>query len=152
MLLLLRLLLTAVIIFLLALWLPGITITGYGAAILVAIVLSLLRLVVRPVLIILTLPITILTLGLFLLFINAFMVILASYLVSGFAVANIWRAVIASRMHSFIKSVIMIDSFILLLYINIENQFFQQKENNLKLENIYQNMADSHGEPKQFKN
>src|SRR5690625_7092152 len=76
MLLLLRLLLTAVIIFLLALWLPGITITGYGAAILVAIVLSLLRLVVRPVLIILTLPITILTLGLFLLFINAFMVIL----------------------------------------------------------------------------
>jgi len=109
MLLLLRLLLTAVIIFLLALWLPGITITGYGAAILVAIVLSLLRLVVRPVLIILTLPITILTLGLFLLFINAFMVILASYLVSGFAVANIWWALLFSLMLSFIQSLLMKD-------------------------------------------
>lgn len=109
MLLLLRLLLTAVIVFLLAMWLPGITVTSYGSAILVAIVLGILRLVVRPVLIILTLPITILTLGLFLLFINAFMVILASYFVPGFTVASIWWAILFSLLLSFIQSLLMKD-------------------------------------------
>jgi|SRR5699024_1019838 len=107
MLLLIRLLLTAAIIFLLALWLPGISITGYWAAVLVALVLSLLRIVVRPILIILTLPITILTLGLFLLFINAFIIMLASYLVPGFGVANVWWALLFSLLLSFIQSVLI---------------------------------------------
>lgn len=109
MLLLIRLLLTAAIIFLLALWLPGITVTGYGAAILVAIVLALLRMVVRPILILLTLPITILTLGLFLLFINGFIVILAGYLVPGFGVANIWWALLFSILLSLIQSLLIRD-------------------------------------------
>lgn len=109
MLLLMRLLLTAAIVFLLALWLPGITVTGYGAAILVAMVLALLRMVVRPILILLTLPITILTFGLFLLFINGFIVILASYLIPGFGVESIWWALLFSIMLSLIESLLIRD-------------------------------------------
>lgn len=109
MLLLMRLLLTAAIVFLLALWLPGITVTGYGAAILVAMVLALLRMVVRPILILLTLPITILTFGLFLLFINGFIVILASYLIPGFGVESIWWALLFSILLSLIESLLIRD-------------------------------------------
>lgn len=70
---------------------PGITITFIGALI-AAVVLGALNLLIRPILFILTLPITILTLGLFSLIINALLVMLAALLVPGFSVASFWAA------------------------------------------------------------
>lgn len=70
---------------------PGITITPISALI-AAVVLGALNLFIRPILLVLTLPITILTLGLFSLVINALLVMLASYLVPGFLVADFLTA------------------------------------------------------------
>ena len=67
-----KLLLTAVAVFLLAKLLGGVIVDGYGSAIIVAIILAVLNLFVKPILVIFTLPITILTLGLFLLVVNFF--------------------------------------------------------------------------------
>ena len=70
---------------------PGVTITLVGALI-AAVVLGALNLLIRPILLILTLPITVVTLGLFSLVINALLVMLAAVLVPGFSVAGFWTA------------------------------------------------------------
>ena len=85
--------------------LPGIDVASYGSAIWVAIALGLIRVIVKPVMVILTLPITIVTLGLFLLVINALVVMLADYFVSGFSVANFWYALLFSVLLSFLESI-----------------------------------------------
>lgn len=66
--------------------LPGVHVDGIFAAFVLAVVLGAINLVLRPVLVMLTLPITIITLGLFVLVINALLVLLASYIVPGFIV------------------------------------------------------------------
>lgn len=104
--LILRLLLTALAVVLLAKLLPGITVTGYLSAIIVAVVLALLKLIVRPVLVILTLPITVLTLGLFLLVINAVIILLADAFIDGFAVSGFWIALVFSILLSIIQSIL----------------------------------------------
>lgn len=104
--LILRLLLTALAVVILSYVLPGVTVEGYFSAILVAVVLALLRLTVKPIIILLTLPVTIVTLGLFLLFINAFIILLADYFVSGFSVASIWWALLFSLLLSFLQSML----------------------------------------------
>ncbi|MDE2058046.1 MAG: phage holin family protein, partial [Patescibacteria group bacterium] len=71
--------------------LPGVSVTLTGAVVL-AIVLGALNIFIRPLLIVLTLPITLLTLGLFTIVINAFLVWLAALIVPGFSVANFWWA------------------------------------------------------------
>jgi len=79
-----RLLVTAVIAYGLSMLLkPHIVIDSYSTALVFVIVLAILNAIVKPLLVILTLPITILTLGIFLLIINVFMVILADKFVSG---------------------------------------------------------------------
>ncbi len=103
--LLLRILLTAVAIVILDAILPGVTVASYTTAIIVAIVLGLLNFIVKPILIILTLPVTILTLGLFLLIINAIIILLADSLVGGFEVGNIWWALLFSLLLSFLQSI-----------------------------------------------
>ncbi|MCL2143994.1 MAG: phage holin family protein [Endomicrobia bacterium] len=70
----------------------GISIPSWEILIAVVIVISLLNAILKPVLIVITLPINILTLGLFMLFINAFMMYLASKLVNGFHVEDFWSA------------------------------------------------------------
>lgn len=76
---------------LLSAWLvPGAYISGLGAALIAAVVLGAVNAVIRPILIILTLPINILTLGLFTLVINTLMISLTASLLSGFSVANFW--------------------------------------------------------------
>lgn len=70
---------------------PGVTVT-LGGAFVAAVVLGALNLFIRPILIVLTLPISILTLGFFSLVINAFLVMLVSYLVPGFLVIGFWNA------------------------------------------------------------
>jgi putative membrane protein len=87
-----RILVVAAIAYGLANLIPGVYINTYGTAVLVAIVLSLLNFFIKPILIILTLPITILTLGLFLLVINTLIVMLDSKFVHGFKVDGFWPA------------------------------------------------------------
>jgi putative membrane protein len=70
---------------------PGVTVTLMGALV-AAVVLGALNLFIRPILLLLTLPITIITLGVFSLVINAFLVMLASWFVPGFYVAGFWTA------------------------------------------------------------
>jgi putative membrane protein len=101
-----KILLTAVAVLILAYVLPGVTVASYVSAIIVAVVLGLLRLIVKPILVVLTFPITIVTLGLFLLVINAFIIIMADYFIDGFSVKNFWWALIFSLLLSFLQSVL----------------------------------------------
>ena len=100
-----KMLLSALAVILLAYLLPGVQVAGIGSAIIVAIVLALLNLIVRPILVVLTLPVTIITLGLFLLVINALMILLADKLLDGFSVSGFWIALLFSILLSFLQSV-----------------------------------------------
>ncbi len=104
--LIIRLLLNALAVFILAYLLNGVSVDGYTGAIIVAIVLSILNLLVKPVLVILTLPVTILTLGLFLLVINALIILLADKLIDGFGVSSFWTAVLFSILLSILQSIL----------------------------------------------
>jgi len=72
--------------------LKGVKVDNVTTAVVVAIVLGLVNTFIKPILVLLTFPITILTLGLFLLVINALMILLTAHLVSGFRVESIWWA------------------------------------------------------------
>jgi len=102
----LRILLSALAVIVLAKVLPGIGVDTYTTAIIVAVVLSLLNFIVKPILIILTLPVTILTFGLFLLIINAIIILLADNLIAGFTVDSIWWALLFSLLLSFLQSIL----------------------------------------------
>ena len=104
--LILRILLSAVAVVILSHILPGVSVDSFTTAIIVAIVLSLLNFIVKPILVLFTLPITILTLGLFLLVINAIIIIIADNVISGFEVSSIWWAIIFSLLLSFLQSVL----------------------------------------------
>ena len=100
---LLRLILTTLAILLVTNIYGGIQVDSVTTAIIAAVVLGLINMIVRPVIVLLTLPISMLTLGLFLLVINAGMLSLAAWLVNGFEVGGFWDALIAS----FIISVVV---------------------------------------------
>ncbi|MEN8886383.1 MAG: phage holin family protein [Winogradskyella sp.] len=104
--LIMRLLINALAVFILAHLLDGVTVNGYTGAIIVALVLSILNILVKPILIILTLPVTILTLGLFLLVINALIIGLADRLIDGFEVSSFWTAILFSVLLSLLQSVL----------------------------------------------
>ncbi|HEX2608207.1 MAG TPA: phage holin family protein [Flavisolibacter sp.] len=91
-----KVLITAVAAFLAAKLLPGVAIKDLQTTVIVALVLALLNTFIKPILVILTIPITILTLGLFLLVINALMVKWASSLVDGFTVDGWFSALLFS--------------------------------------------------------
>lgn len=90
--LLLRWLLSATTLMVLAYYLPGITVTGFYSALIAALILGLINALVRPLALLLTLPVNILTLGLFTFVINALMFWLAASIVKGFYVAGFWPA------------------------------------------------------------
>ena len=104
--LILRLLLTAAAVLLLSKILSGVYVEDYLTAIWVAIVLGLLNFIVRPILIVLTLPVTLITFGLFLLVINALVILLASNLVDGFSVASVWWAILFSILLSIFQAIL----------------------------------------------
>ncbi len=104
--LIIRLLLNALAVFVLAHILNGVSVDGYVGALIVAVVLAILNILVKPVLVILTLPVTIMTLGLFLLVINALIILLAGKLVDGFAVDGIWTAILFSILLSILESIL----------------------------------------------
>jgi putative membrane protein len=79
---------------------PSIQIASFGTALIAALLLGLINAIVRPLLLILTLPVTLLTLGLFIFVINGLMFWLASSLIGGFAVGGFWPAVFGSMLYS----------------------------------------------------
>lgn len=83
---------------------PGIEVTGFGVALVAALLLGLVNIFIRPLLVILTLPATIMTLGFFLLIINALLLTFVAWLVSGFAVAGFWSALIGSIFISIVST------------------------------------------------
>jgi putative membrane protein len=102
-----RLLVTALVAYILSMILkPHIVIDSYSTALIFVIVLGLLNAIIKPILVILTLPITILTLGIFLLIINVCMILLAGKFVSGIHIAGFWWAFIFGVLLSFISSAI----------------------------------------------
>lgn len=103
--LIIRLLVTAIIVVLLAYILPGVGVDSFLSAIIVAVVLALLNLIVKPILVLFTLPVTILTLGLFLLVINALIILLCDYLIGGFSVDGFWYALLFSVLLSIVQSI-----------------------------------------------
>jgi putative membrane protein len=99
-----RFLLNGLAVFLTAYLLPGVDVDGYSSALIVALVISLANILVKPILVILTIPITIITFGLFLLVINALIILLADYLVDGFSVDTFWWALLFSLIMSVFNS------------------------------------------------
>ena len=81
-------------------------VTGFGSALIAAVVLGLLNVLVKPVLILLTLPVTIVTLGLFLFVINALVFWFVGSILSGFRVEGFWWAVIGAILYSVISSLL----------------------------------------------
>lgn len=102
----LKILLSAVAVFVLANVLPGIGISSYTSAVIVAVVLGFLNNLIKPILIFLTIPITIVTLGFFLLVINAAMVMLADYFIGGFSVSGWFWALVFSVLLSISQSIL----------------------------------------------
>lgn len=100
----LKILITTVNAFLLAYVVPGIKFDNIFTALIVAIVLGFLDAVVKPLLIVLTLPVTLLTLGLFLFVINAVITLIAGEIVPGFKVDGFWHAFLFSLLLSFFNS------------------------------------------------
>ena len=82
---------------------PAVKLSGFGTALLVALVLGLLNIFIRPLLFVLTLPITLLTLGLFTFVINGLMFWLAARLIDGFAITNFGWAILAAVVYSLIS-------------------------------------------------
>ena len=97
---------TAISLLITAWIVPGLTITSVGAAAIGAIILGLVNAIIKPVLILLTLPLTILTFGLFLLLVNAFTLGLVGYLTPGFSVNGFFPAILGAIVLSFVSGII----------------------------------------------
>ena len=103
--LLIKILITSGLVLLIANFMPGVHVAGFTTALIVAIVLGLLNIFIKPILVILTLPVTIITLGLFLLVINALMILLCTKIVGGFSIDTFWTALIFSIILSVLQSI-----------------------------------------------
>lgn len=103
--LLVKWLITSIAIFLVGSFLPGIHVADYMTALWAALALGILNAIIRPILLILTLPINLITLGLFTFVLNGLMFLLAARFVSGFQVDGFWWAVFGALLVSTISTV-----------------------------------------------
>jgi len=103
--LIIRIFVTAVLVMLISHFMRGVHVASFTTSIIVAIVLGLLNIFIKPILILLTLPVTLVTFGLFLLVINALMILLCTEIVGGFAVDGFWTAVFFSIILSILQSI-----------------------------------------------
>ncbi|MFT3793471.1 phage holin family protein [Flavobacterium sp.] len=103
--LLIRILVTAVLVMIIAYFMPGVVVDSFKTSVIVAIVLGLLNVFIKPLLVLFTLPVTIFTFGLFLLVINAIIIMLCTEIVTGFEVKTFWTALIFSIILSISQSV-----------------------------------------------
>jgi len=99
-----RLLLSSLAVIITAYLLPGVEVASFTSALIIAALLGLLNVTVKPLLVLLTIPFTILTLGLFLLVINAVMILLADSIIPGFDVDGFWWALAFSLILSILTS------------------------------------------------
>jgi len=104
--LIIKLLLSAIIVFVLSYLVPGVTITSLTRSLMVAVVLSLLNTFLKPILVFLTIPVTLFTLGLFLLVINAIIILICDYFIDEFRVDGFLTALIFSVLLSISQSVL----------------------------------------------
>ena len=102
-----RLLVTGLVAFGLSHWLKGVQIDGFSTAVFFALILAVMNALVKPLLVILTLPITVLTLGLFLFVINALIILLVDKMLNGVHVNGFWWALLFSLLLSIISSVLI---------------------------------------------
>lgn len=100
-----QLIVSALAVIITSMILPGVHVDNVLTALIVAAVLAFLNAIVKPVLVILTIPITVITLGLFLLVINALLILLAAKIVDGFHVDGFWIALLFSLVLSLVSSV-----------------------------------------------
>jgi putative membrane protein len=99
-----RILVTALALMITAYLIPGIEVTGLYPAVIAAVILGILNVIVKPILIILTLPITIVTLGLFMFVINASLFLFAASFIDGFVVDGFLVALLGSLIVSIISA------------------------------------------------
>jgi putative membrane protein len=104
--LIIRIIVTAALVFGIAYFLPGVQVAGPYTAMVVAVVLGLLNVFIKPIMVLLTLPFTIVTLGLFLLVVNAIMILLCTKIVGGFTVDSFWVAMFFSIILSLSQSIV----------------------------------------------
>lgn len=103
--LILRLLWNALGLLLIANFIPGIVVNDFYTALIAALILGILNAIIKPILVVLTLPITLLTLGLFTFVINAALFLFAASFIEGFAVTSFWYALLGSVLMSIISTV-----------------------------------------------
>jgi putative membrane protein len=84
-------------------FLPGVVVDGFGSALIAALVLGFINMLIRPLLILLTLPVTVLTLGLFILVINGLLFWFAGSVLSGFHVTGLWVGMMGALLYSIIS-------------------------------------------------
>ncbi len=101
-----RLFISGVAVFLADATIPGLEAESFGAGVAAVLVLTILNLLLRPILLILTLPLIVLSLGLFLVVVNALLLELTAYVVKGFTVAGFWPAVGGALVISIVTSVL----------------------------------------------
>lgn len=101
-----RILITGIAVFLAVATVPGIETDGFGSGVAAVLVLTILNLIIRPVLFVLTLPLIVLSLGLFLVILNALLLELTAYLVKGFSVSGFWPAVGGALVISIVTSLL----------------------------------------------
>ena len=104
--LIIRIIITAGLVFGISHFLPGVHVAGPFTAMVVAIVLGLLNIFIKPIMVLLTLPFTIVTLGLFLLVVNALVILLCTKIVGGFYVDTFWIAMLFSIILSISQSIV----------------------------------------------
>lgn len=101
-----RILITSVLVLLISHLMIGVHLDNFTTALFVAIVLGLLNIFIKPILVILTLPITFITLGFFLLIINALIILLCDGIVGGFSVNSFFTALLFSIILSLSQSIL----------------------------------------------
>jgi len=100
---LIRMLLTSVAVLITGYLLPGVHVESFWTAVILSLVLALFNVTLKPLLIVLTIPITVVTLGLFLLVINALIILMSDSLIPGFIVDGFWWALLFSLVLSLIN-------------------------------------------------
>lgn len=103
---LVRIFITGIAVFLAVATVPGIEVRDMAAGVAAVLVLTILNLLIRPILLILTLPLIVLSLGLFLVVVNALLLELTAYLVKGFTVSGFWPAVGGALVISVVTSIL----------------------------------------------
>ena len=104
--LLIKLLISTIVVFVLSYFLPGVHVIDLTGALLVAVVLGLLNTFLKPILVLLTIPVTFFTLGLFLLVINAIIILICDYFIDEFEVVGFLNALLFSILLSIIQSIL----------------------------------------------